>query len=315
MKIEIGESVIYSWLRHIKGCKIVQINWKTSPKWECFHKEEIYSLIEQIRQTFPNIFKKSTNQQILQQAEVDALGVCFNGGLPFFYAVEVAFHEDGLLYGNDTMGRVAKKLLRIALLLQLQFNTKQGEIIFATPKAHPKTIMQLKQKLQEISSFMKREGFSYHFSLIANDKFEEEIIQPLKDISAMVSDTTELFLRSYQLLCLLQKQCCPSVKPGVKADPPEKTSIISLLRDIGMQFFIKYYDYFQESMTTADILTLITEDYTEHSKRTRCSKAIRIFREGSQLEALELIANAQDIPMATKERAAVLLAQGQSKKR
>lgn len=34
MEIEIGESLPYSWLRHVKECQIVQINWKVSPKWD-----------------------------------------------------------------------------------------------------------------------------------------------------------------------------------------------------------------------------------------------------------------------------------------
>lgn len=34
MKIEIGESLMISWLRHIKECQIAQTNWKPSPKWE-----------------------------------------------------------------------------------------------------------------------------------------------------------------------------------------------------------------------------------------------------------------------------------------
>jgi len=34
MKIEIGESIVYSWLKHIKKCKIIQLNWKVSINWE-----------------------------------------------------------------------------------------------------------------------------------------------------------------------------------------------------------------------------------------------------------------------------------------
>ena len=30
MKIEMGESLFYSWLRHVKECQIVQTNWKVS---------------------------------------------------------------------------------------------------------------------------------------------------------------------------------------------------------------------------------------------------------------------------------------------
>lgn len=307
MKIEIGESVIYSWLRHIKGCKIVQTNWKTSPQWEGFHSEQVYALIEELKQSFPNIFKKSTNTQLLQQAEIDVLGVCFTGAGPFFYAVEVAFHEDGLLYGDDTAERVAKKLLRIALLLYLQFNTKQGEIIFATPKAHPKNLVQITQKIQDIAVFMQQKGFSYHFSFIANEMFEKEIIQPLQDVSASVSDTTELFLRSYKLFCLVQKNTKYADNFPNDRHTVQPTPTISLLRAIGMQFFIKYYDYFKKGISPKEMLSIITEDFTDNSKRNRCSTANRIFREQRQIEALELITKAQDIPQSTKNTAEALL--------
>ena len=30
MKIEMGESLIYSWLRHEKHCQLTQKNWKAS---------------------------------------------------------------------------------------------------------------------------------------------------------------------------------------------------------------------------------------------------------------------------------------------
>lgn len=307
MKIEIGESVIYSWLRHIKGCKIVQTNWKTSPQWEGFHTEQVYTLIEQINQRFPHVFKKSTPQQLLQQAEIDALGVCFTGGEPFFYAVEVAFHEKGLRYGQDPSARVSKKLLRIALLLYLQFNTKQGEIIFATPKVHPKTLTQTSQKIQEIAVFMQEKGFFYRFSFISNDKFEKDIILPLKDISDEISDTTELFVRSYKLLCLVKTSPKHADNLSEEIHLPQQTSTISLLRAIGMRFFIKYYDYFKKSISPKNMLSIITEDFTENSKRNRCSTANRIFRENRQEEALELIVHAQDIPQKTKDQANTLL--------
>ena len=33
MKIEIGESLCYSYLRHVKQCWLVQSNWKVSEHW------------------------------------------------------------------------------------------------------------------------------------------------------------------------------------------------------------------------------------------------------------------------------------------
>ncbi len=78
MKIEIGKSLVYSWLRHVKKCQIVQNNWKPSPKWE---KTEIgfQNLKDDIQNEFKNsgyeIFKNTCiNSQFFQQAEIDAVG-------------------------------------------------------------------------------------------------------------------------------------------------------------------------------------------------------------------------------------------------
>ena len=46
MKIEIGESLCYSYLRHVKECWLVQANWKASENWPkrsvAWHSEIIY---------------------------------------------------------------------------------------------------------------------------------------------------------------------------------------------------------------------------------------------------------------------------------
>ena len=39
MKIEMGESLFYSWLRHVKECQIVQTNWKPSSQWLAQNKD------------------------------------------------------------------------------------------------------------------------------------------------------------------------------------------------------------------------------------------------------------------------------------
>ena len=46
MKIEMGESLFYSWLRHIKGCQVVQTNWKASPQWPLGYREELEAVKE-----------------------------------------------------------------------------------------------------------------------------------------------------------------------------------------------------------------------------------------------------------------------------
>ena len=44
MKIEMGESLFYSWLRHVKECHLVQMNWKVSSQWDLLHEQELEKL-------------------------------------------------------------------------------------------------------------------------------------------------------------------------------------------------------------------------------------------------------------------------------
>ena len=48
MKIEMGESLIYSWLRHEKQCQLAQTNWKSSSYWELLHYDELVELEEEL---------------------------------------------------------------------------------------------------------------------------------------------------------------------------------------------------------------------------------------------------------------------------
>ena len=46
MKIEIGESLIASWLKHIEKCQVVQLNWKPSTSfWQIDNYNEIEKVI------------------------------------------------------------------------------------------------------------------------------------------------------------------------------------------------------------------------------------------------------------------------------
>ena len=45
MKIEMGESLFYSWLRHVKECQIVQTNWTTSSQWQLNNEERLEEIM------------------------------------------------------------------------------------------------------------------------------------------------------------------------------------------------------------------------------------------------------------------------------
>ena len=72
MKIEMGESLIYSWLRHVKHCQVVQTNWKCSPQWPLEYEEELQEILSTIIGGFQQYtpFKKNTKlAQVIRQGE------------------------------------------------------------------------------------------------------------------------------------------------------------------------------------------------------------------------------------------------------
>ena len=63
---------------------------------------------------------------------------------------------------------------------------------------------------------------------------------------------------------------------------------MEILNKIGKSTFVEHYYDFKNDLTPADDLP---ENFTTNSKRSRTSKARKIFREGLNLEALEIIIN------------------------
>ena len=70
MKIDIGESLVYSYLRHVKNCTIVQTNWKPSGNWipESTYFEKAGREFERIQRhpAFIEIFKTGFEHTVKQ---------------------------------------------------------------------------------------------------------------------------------------------------------------------------------------------------------------------------------------------------------
>ena len=113
MKIEIGESLISSYLSHVEQCRIVQTNWKTSSNWVLSEnlKLDSESLFNKIlsNDEFKDVFKNSSFDQFIKQAEIDVLGI--NTIESSVFAYDIAFHEAGLNYG-DSLSKVLNKIIR-----------------------------------------------------------------------------------------------------------------------------------------------------------------------------------------------------------
>lgn len=227
MKIEMGESLIYSWLRHEKQCQLAQMNWKASPYWALDNRNELQSLYERFGQYYQekyqyDIFKGCSLDQSIKQAEIDAIGISFSESAQSIYAVDIAYHEAGLNYGDKgkTLTKIIQKCVRTALCLYGFFSIATGEIVFASPKINPAIEKELSPMFLELTNLFKQFGLEFTADLYCNDIFLDEIMRPVLKKGTNVADTSELFLRSVQMYQLFAGKSVQETV-GVSREPQE----------------------------------------------------------------------------------------------
>ena len=218
MKIEMGESLMYSYLRHVKLCQIVQTNWKASPGWTVSNTEKLYEIMNTVSKFYSDkytvdIFGNNTPDQLMHQAEADVLGVSFNPE-PFVYGIDVAFHEGGLNYKNkyETAARIIKKYVRTIMCIIGYLNFFEGEIIFASPKVNPSVLNEITPFIDDLEGLLKTLDLKFSIKLYTNNDFYDSILSPIMLQSKDISDTSELFLRSYQMIKLFEKPAKRNMK-------------------------------------------------------------------------------------------------------
>ena len=203
MKIEIGESLGYSYLRHVKQCWLAQANWKVSEHWpRHLDNKELDAMFADIKGRFDpdgSVFKKTASAaQFLRQAEIDVVGVDWKGGV---HALDIAFHEAGLNYGGGADKRVLKKLLRAMLILNGYHPPETKlHIYFLSPKVNPG----VQEPLEAVFARLRRAYPAIEWNLVINDDFYWQVVRPTLEKAATVADTSELFVRSAKLLHLAE---------------------------------------------------------------------------------------------------------------
>ena len=199
MKIEIGESLCYSFLRHVRQCWVVQANWKVSEHWAKLLSEgELDERFRGMRERFDpdgSVFKGTKGgQQFLKQGEIDAVGLGQDGSV---HAMDVAFHESGLNYVGGVDKRVLKKLLRTMFVLDAYHpEDVERHIYFASPKVHKG----VQEPLEKVFGMLATEYPSVRWHLLTNEEFNRKLLIPTLEKAGKVADTSELFVRAAKLL-------------------------------------------------------------------------------------------------------------------
>lgn len=205
MKIEIAESLVYSYLKHVEGCRIVQTNWANSGKWTVtkYEEERARILYKKIATCgyFDGIFKNSSFEQLIKQAEIDVLGL--NTAEGSIYGVDVAFHSGGLNYGdkNETALRIVKKIFRTVFIMQSYFNENEKfNSLFITPKVNQSTLVIIEDLIAKAKEVIDDDNILIDF--ISNEQFYSNIVDTLIENTSEEHDSTELFSRAHKLMRL-----------------------------------------------------------------------------------------------------------------
>lgn len=199
MKIEIGESLVRSWLRHVENCEFAELNWKPSPTWQAAPNKAVCALFDSAKKNNPNAIGQNTLSQFLKQAEIDVLGLSTTTAK--LHLVDIAFHSSGLNYGGQgkTGERIYKKLVRSALIAKTYFPEREAIIYFVTPKSSP-AIQRDVELACELARTLFLDYSDISFQIIIGEDFKTQIVDEVLALESEVADTSELFLRSWQLI-------------------------------------------------------------------------------------------------------------------
>lgn len=226
MKIEMGESLIRTWIRHCMGCQMAELNWKPSPKWPAEITPELEQWFYEGKAQFSeDVFKKTSEPaQFLGQAEIDVLGIRVSQGkVEKIIAADIAFHTKGLQYGlkDATTARVIKKMFRTALTLERHFPGIPAKILFLSPKVTPSRESDINNAAQMLRTFFDGRRKHFLFGTIINNDFKGKVLDEIILLQNEVADTSELFLRAVQLVALFsQSSQTPPPKPTTTSQMP-----------------------------------------------------------------------------------------------
>lgn len=205
---DISEDLIASWLKHAKGCVIVESNWKISPDWVVQQQklQDACNVFGEAKKSLKNLklFGKVEDLfQMLSQCECDVVGWRYGRDGNEIYVVDIAFHTDGLDYGGkvETARRVAYKLLRAAFAMTLYGNDTHCIIAFTAPYLKSSFSSEIQDACNAVAKFMSTHPFFHRCEIRTyfDDEFVRDIMEPLKELVPIIDDQAEEFVRAVQI--------------------------------------------------------------------------------------------------------------------
>ena len=284
MKIEMCEQLVASWLKHIKGCQVVETNWRLSPistNLDGKAIDRVIKFMDEVKQIVKDdgldIFKKTKEKQFVMQCEIDVVGVKIaDAKVDELYLVDSAFHENGLGY-KDAVANVLKKLLRAVVVADLVFEKIAPQVIFVAPKCGTALKKKIETAVVKLDCVVKKYYPTSKLSLIFNEDFYSQIyIQVVEQIDN-ISDDNDLFLRSIKISKIAESFAPKPIKSTkskkATSAPIAPSSTPSAVAASGLKIgqYAKYV--FTKLLTTGQLSPAQISDLSD---KKYCSKTFKL---------------------------------------
>ncbi|CAI3642799.1 Conserved hypothetical protein [Clostridium neonatale] len=230
------ESLVFSYLKHIKKCKIIQTNWVPKTKdWD-----EEYDKAKELIRISKNYFKNKYRINIFKNISldddiiklynnIDAFGITFNKDYTQdIYGVMCELNES---YNEVNIENVLEKIFIISTYLVSYFNRINGNIIIMCSKLNDKNIREIGTYYFDIKEIFRQVNLSFEVSILINEKFQEEVISKLEKVCLDIDETEEeIYLKSLKLQKQLNyknndiEENNEYVEKKIKSDAEEETS-------------------------------------------------------------------------------------------
>lgn len=198
------ESLVFSYLKHIKKCKIIQTNWV--PKTRDWDEE--YDKARELIRISKNYFKNkyrvnifehiSPDDDIIRLSSIDAFGISFNKDYTQdIYGVICKMNEN---YKKVTIENILEEIFIISIYFVSYFNKVNGNMIIMCPKLNDEIIREIGTYYFDIKEIFRQVNLSFEVNILINEKFQEEVISKLEKVAFDIDETDEeIYLKSLKL--------------------------------------------------------------------------------------------------------------------
>ena len=182
--MDFEESLVFSYLRRIKKCKIIQNNW-----FPCMEEWSILSRkADDIMNTSKNYFKNKYRIELFENIsafneidagnKINAFGISFNEDYTEkIYGVSCNVKEHG--DDDEHIKRIIESIILTGIYIVSCFNKIEGNIIYLGANEDFNVIKKLGMYYPDIKEIFNQMKCDFNIKIYINEEFENEVLKKL----------------------------------------------------------------------------------------------------------------------------------------